>query len=131
MIRPRLAGFEVTGDTVAAVLHGAGTPEAKAWMKPLTRQLKKSQSAKVIENLEELLPTLPTKKAPAVQKEISYLKNNQGRMDYAAAKRRGEPLGSGAVESTCRQYQCRFKRPGQFWTQAGDEALLRLAACRT
>jgi hypothetical protein len=80
----------------------------------------------VIENLEELLPTLPEEKAPAVQKEISYLKNNQTRMDYAAAKRRGEPLGSGAVESTCRQYQCRFKRPGQFWPQAGDEALLCL-----
>lgn len=111
---------------VAEALHGAGTPAAKAWMKPLGQQLKKSQNAKVIENLEELLPTLPAEKAPAVQKEISYLKNNQTRMDYASAKRRGEPLGSGAVESTCRQYQCRFKRPGQFWTQAGDEALLCL-----
>ena len=37
-----------------------------------------------------------------------------------------EPLGSGAVESTCRQYQCRFKRTGQFWTMAGDEALMCL-----
>ena len=37
-----------------------------------------------------------------------------------------QPLGSGAIESTCRQYQCRFKRTGQFWTTAGDEALLCL-----
>jgi hypothetical protein len=37
-----------------------------------------------------------------------------------------EPLGSGAIESTCRQYQCRFKRTGQFWTTAGDEALMCL-----
>jgi hypothetical protein len=111
---------------VAEALHGAGTPAAKAWMKPLTRQLKHSQSAKVIRNLEELLPSLPSEKIPAVQKEISYLKNNQARMDYASARRRGEPLGSGAIESTCRQYQCRFKRPGQFWTQSGDEALLCL-----
>jgi hypothetical protein len=37
-----------------------------------------------------------------------------------------QPLGSGAVESTCRQYQCRFKRTGQFWTTPGDEALLCL-----
>jgi hypothetical protein len=35
-------------------------------------------------------------------------------------------LGSGAIESTCRQYQCRFKRPGQFWTRSGDEALMCL-----
>ncbi len=45
-------------------------------------------------------------------------------MDYAEGKARGEPIGSGAMESTCRQYQCRFKRPGQFWSQSGDEALL-------
>jgi hypothetical protein len=37
-----------------------------------------------------------------------------------------QPLGSGAIESTCRQYQCRFKRTGQFWTTAGDEALMCL-----
>jgi len=30
------------------------------------------------------------------------------------------------LSSTCRQYQCRFKRTGQFWTTAGDEALLCL-----
>ena len=45
-------------------------------------------------------------------------------MDYAESKQRGELLGSGAMESTCRQYQCHFKRPGQFWSQTGDEALL-------
>ena len=37
-----------------------------------------------------------------------------------------QPLGSGAVESACRQYQCRFKRTGQFWSLDGDEALLCL-----
>ncbi len=47
-------------------------------------------------------------------------------MDYAAGQKLGEPIGSGAVEATCRQYQCRFKRTGQFWTQTGDEALLSL-----
>jgi transposase len=31
---------------VAAALHGRGTPEAKAWMKPLTRQLKKARAPK-------------------------------------------------------------------------------------
>jgi len=48
-------------------------------------------------------------------------------MDYQQAKARGEPVGSGAVESTARQYQTRFKCTGQFWTLAGDEALLALA----
>ncbi|WCJ60917.1 hypothetical protein NXS98_07295 [Fontisphaera persica] len=59
-------------------------------------------------------------------KEIAYLWEHQARMDYRAGRRAGEPLGSGAVEATCRQAQCRFKRPGQFWSTAGDEALLCL-----
>jgi hypothetical protein len=37
-------------------------------------------------------------------------------MNYQTVARRGWPIGSGAVESACRQKQCRFKRPGQFWT---------------
>jgi hypothetical protein len=61
-----------------------------------------------------------------VAKEIAYLKEHQDRMDYRAGRRAGEPIGSGAVEATCRQAQCRFKRPGQFWSSTGDEALLCL-----
>jgi hypothetical protein len=52
--------------------------------------------------------------------------SKEERMDYDAARRAGEPQGSGAMESSCRQYQCRFKRPGQFWSCAGDEALMCL-----
>ena len=47
-------------------------------------------------------------------------------MQDGAGHKRGEPLGSGAIESTCRQLQCRMKRGGQFWSTAGDEALLCL-----
>jgi hypothetical protein len=47
----------------------------------------------------------------------------QGRATPEQCLKANESLGSGAIESTCRQYQCRFKRTGQFWTMAGDEAL--------
>jgi hypothetical protein len=45
---------------------------------------------------------------------------------FVEGHKRGEPLGSGAIESTCRQMQCRMKRCGPFWSTAGDEALLCL-----
>ena len=61
-----------------------------------------------------------------MQKEINYLQSHWERMDYGTAKTKGEPLGSGAMESTCRQYQTRFKRTGQYWSQTGDEALMCL-----
>jgi hypothetical protein len=111
---------------VAEALHGAHSPQAQAWMKPLLKQLKTGRAPKMIRALEELLPGLDAAQRPLVQRELKYLQNHQNRLDYGAARERGEPIGSGAIESTCRQYQCRFKRPGQFWTPRGDEALLCL-----
>lgn len=61
--------------------------------------------------------------AEALRREGDYLRKHQERLDYRAARRAGEPIGSGPVEATCRQAQGRFKRPGQFWSQTGDEAL--------
>lgn len=112
--------------TVAAALHGEGTPAARRWVEPLLKQLREGQSAKVIRRLEQLELRAATPAAETVRRERQYFENHRGRLDYATATDRGWPLGSGAMESSCRQYQCRFKRPGQFWSQAGDEALLVL-----
>ena len=112
---------------VGRALFGEDREKFKAWIKPLVRQLKNESAVKVIRQLDEALAGLPIgPDAETVAKEIAYLKEHQDRMDYRAGRRAGEPIGSGAVEATCRQAQCRFKRPGQFWTQAGDEALLCL-----
>ena len=51
-----------------------------------------------------------------IQRERHYFATHADRMNYQTVARRGWPIGSGAVESACRQKQCRFKRPGQFWT---------------
>ncbi|MEW6304808.1 MAG: ISKra4 family transposase [Verrucomicrobiota bacterium] len=112
---------------VGRALHGEDKEQFKAWLKPLVRQLKNDSSVKVVRQLEEILAALPGgAAADAVAKEVDYLREHQERMDYRAGRRAGEPIGSGPVEATCRQYQCRFKRPGQFWSQSGDEALLSL-----
>ena len=109
---------------VAEALYGAGTPAARAWVEPLLAQLDRSQAPQVIADLRALLHSLDQARQETLQREINYLDSHRHRMDYAEGKQRGEPIGSGAMESTCRQYQCRFKRPGQFWSQTGDEALL-------
>jgi hypothetical protein len=49
----------------------------------------------------------------------NYLAGHSGRMNYKQIAARGWPIGSGPVESSCRQDQCRFKRPGQSWTGSG------------
>lgn len=112
---------------VGRALFGEDQTKLKAWLKPLVRQLKNESAVKVVEQLEEILSQLPKgESAQAVAKELNYFHEHQQRMDYRAGSRRGEPIGSGAVESTCRQAQCRFKRPGQYWSSQGDEALLCL-----
>ena len=112
---------------VGRALFGEDQAKLKAWLKPLVRQLKNQSSLKVIRQLEEALAAMPSgSAAQTVAKEVDYCHEHQKRMDYRAGRRAGQPIGSGAVEATCRQTQCRFKRPGQFWSQAGDEALLCL-----
>ena len=112
---------------VGRALHGEDKTKFQAWLKPLVRQLKNQSALKVIGHLEEALAALPAgASANAVGKEVEYFREHQPRLDYRAARRAGQPIGSGPVEATCRQYQCRFKRPGQFWSQRGDESLLCL-----
>ena len=112
---------------VGRALWGEDRVQCKAWLKPLVRQLKNESALKVIRQLDEVLAGLPTGPiAETVAHEVAYFHEHQHRMDYRAAQRAGDPLGSGPVEATCRQGQCRFKRPGQFWSTVGDEALLCL-----
>lgn len=128
---------------VAHDLYGQGTPEARAWVDPLLKQLRRDDAPGVISSLKELQPRLAQSLQEKVQKQITYFQNNAHRLEYreilrarkavkqgkatpAQILKANEPLGSGAVESTCRQYQCRFKRTGQFWSTAGDEALMCL-----
>jgi hypothetical protein len=115
---------------VAHVLHPDDEAAAQAWVQPMLDKLKADASCEVITDLEQLRERLEGSVAEQVDKEVNYLQTHRDRLDYGRARQRGEPLGSGAMESTCRQYQTRFKRTGQFWSQTGDEALMCLETFR-
>ncbi len=111
---------------VAHALHPEDEAAAAAWIKPLKDKLLESQAAEVIDELDSVIKSLRGSRRETVRAQRNYLENNRERLDYRGAEARGEPLGSGAMESTCKQYQVRFHRSGQFWTTAGDEALMCL-----
>jgi len=100
--------------------------EQALWVRRMKNRLKKGQAKAVISQLEEAIKELAPPRQETAQKQVAYFKEHQHRMSYAEADKLHEPSGTGAIESTCRQYQCRFKRPGQFWSQDGDEGLLCL-----
>lgn len=111
---------------VARALHPEDEGAVRAWVEPLLKQLKGGRVIGLLQDLRAVAKRLRAKKRQAVEAELHYLEGHAHRMHYAGARRAGEPLGSGAMESTCRQYQCRFKRPGQFWSRVGDEGLMCL-----
>ncbi len=112
---------------VANEIHGKDTDKARQWVRPLLKQIRDDKTDKVITRLEELKTTLSDgKTSNVVDRTLTYYTNNKARMKYVETEKRNEPKGSGAIESVCRQLQCRVKRCGQFWSTRGDEAILRL-----
>jgi len=62
-----------------------------------------------------------------VHNALTYIANHREQMRYASLRERGLPIGSGAVESTCKQLVAmRMKRSGQRWKRRGGQAILSL-----
>jgi hypothetical protein len=91
---------------------------AKDWVERRLHQLRHGQEQMLLAELATL-PAGTGENAEIVEKEKKYFESQSKRMSYQWIADRGWPIGSGAVESTCRQSQCRFKRPGQFWSEEG------------
>ncbi len=64
-----------------------------------------------------------------VHDALSFLRNHHARLDYAGARREGRPVGSGAVEATCKSLiAVRLKRPGARWKQPSADRIIQLRA---
>jgi hypothetical protein len=95
-----------------------GEERAATWVRPLLHQLRHGKEKKVLKKIAGLRVPKGAR-GQAVRKEQNYFAGQAHRMKYQKVAARGWPIGSGAVESACRQRQCRCKRPGQFWTAEG------------
>jgi hypothetical protein len=139
-----LLGAEIQGPAFGEVTHTLDFLHAAEKLAPAAEALYGDGAAKVlrawkhkllhrVDGAEQILSELldsgclkaRRSRQHPVRDAITYMKNNLHRMDYARARRRGLPIGSGNLEATCKSLiAARMKRSGSRWkTRTGDEVL--------
>lgn len=109
--------------------HGESQPALSQWVEPLLHQMRHGKEQRVLREIAQL-GRRRGQRGKVIRREQNYFQNHSKRMNYQEISNRGWPIGSGAVESACRQKQCRFKRCGQFWTSSGLRNLCALDEAR-
>jgi hypothetical protein len=111
---------------LAMVLQGA---ERKRVFKKLRKWLKAGRWQKVVDELVRLATAAKLPQKSAVWTEIAYLDRHgeDGHLDYATYRRRGLPMGSGAIESAIRRViNLRLKGNSIFWDEENAEGMLQI-----
>jgi hypothetical protein len=94
--------------------------QKEAWVKKQRSRLYRGAVAKAIDEMEQL-------KGKKSKTETAYFVLRKEQMQYAAFKKGGWPIGSGAVESAMRRIvNLRLKGAGMFWLEANAEHVLLL-----
>ena len=113
---------------VARGAFWADTEAQKAWVNEQQTALKHSQWPSVVKAAQRL-PPVSDDLTNSIERLVSYLTNNQSRIDYKRYLDRGLMIGSGIVESSNRRIiTMRLKQSGMFWSKRGAEAVMTLRA---
>jgi hypothetical protein len=106
-----------------------------AWLTSCWQGRVKEVIAELATRLETLGPFTGTGPPPStdprevLRRTLTYLKNNQERMNYADYRRQGLPVTSSAVESLIKEFNYRVKGTEKFWDNPeGAEAILQVRA---
>jgi hypothetical protein len=108
----------------ASAVWGEVHPQRAVWAH---RQLDALWDGKVEQVLGELEQQQDA--GEGVRAALSYYTTHRGRMDYASYRARGLQIGSGSVESGCKQLvTARLKGAGMIWDAEGAEAVAAVRA---
>lgn len=111
---------------VANAWYGKGSKKAKKWVKSNKARLMEDGVDRVVSSIKQWKPE--TEDHIKIKREnLHYFTTNANRMLYATYKLNGYYIGSGSVESACKQYgPGRLKGPGMRWKKTGIEAIAHL-----
>ena len=111
---------------VANLVLGQGSKATAAWVAARKEELWEGQVAEVIAALRTLEPASEEGRA-AVRLLDEYLRTHAERMRYREFHESGAPIGSGTVESACKNLVgSRLKRGGMRWKPERAEGVLSL-----
>ena len=112
-------------------LYGEGSEQFKACFERWRGLLWDGCVAVVIKELQDLHDSGRYNKTQCydLQGESNYFTTNKQRMDYPLYRHLGLPIGSGVVESACKNVVAkRMKQSGMSWTLDGAREMLQLRA---
>ena len=116
---------------LARALRGEGTPEARQAGERWKAMLHEGQVGEIIEELTALRKAHRGEKRKRLADEIRYLEQGRHRMQYPRYRQEGWPIGSGAVEATCKHLaKERLRVTGARWKRASIPAVVALRPCR-
>ncbi len=108
----------------ATAIWGAADASRRAWAERQVTALWQGQVADVLDALQAQATA-----GEAVQVAHTYFTNQQARMNYPAYRARGLPIGSGTVESGCKQIiSARLKQAGMIWCADGARQVAKVRA---
>ena len=106
--------------------HFTTDSEATQWVATQKVACAESRLRHVMHAIRLLYPKGTPLPEP-VRQSVGYLFHNRRRMDYAAFRQAGYPIGSGTIESACKTVvQARMKQSGMRWSRQGAQAMLAL-----
>ena len=111
----------------AHLIAGEGTPAAQHWLNEQATLLFEGHADQVAEGIAQHAQR-KRKAAKELRQQAGYFRDNQRRMQYLEMRENGYPIGSGMVESGCKQFRMRFTGPGMRWSRPGAERLLPVRA---
>ena len=112
---------------IAEAAFGTGTSQAQEWLTQVQTDLWEGRIQEVILACRTFLRNAHAR--PFAEKAVTYYANNEKRMDYARFRQQGYLIGSGTIESACKQIAAaRLKCSGARWTLAGVIATAKARA---
>jgi hypothetical protein len=112
-------------------LHPGNPKETKRWVATCLKLLRRRGGSSLQAHLDAYRATCGQQRTDALDKLISYLRPRHGITDYPTYRNKGWVIGSGMIESSCKQVVGqRLKGAGMQWSEEGALAMAALVCHR-